>query len=236
WREFFLAHEIAHQWWGQGVSGATYRDQWLSEGLAQYAAVRYLQAKLGRDVYDAALKKFARWTVKKSKWGPIDLGARLSYLDFDAYQAIVYDKAALVLVMLSDLLGEETFLRGLREFFAAYKFKTARTAQFRAVMEKVSGRDLRPFFDLWFGSHLLPEARVATSARKIGEAFVLQVRVTQKGPAFVFPLWLEWEENGRPVRRMFIVDGAVKEFDVLCAARPTRIKIDPDGRLPGSID
>jgi len=236
WRESFLAHEIAHQWWGQGVGGATYRDQWLSEGLAQFSAVRYLKAKLGDDVYVAALRKFTRWTEKKSKWGPIDMGSRLSYLDFDAYQAVVYDKSALVLVLLMDLVGEETFFRGLREFFAAFKFKTARTVNFRAVMERTSGRDLKAFFDLWFGSHLLPEAMVAATARKEGEGFVLQVRVTQKGPAFVFPLWLEWEENGRTVRRMFVVDAAVKEFDAACAARPTRIKIDPDKLLPGTIN
>ncbi len=156
-------------------------------GLAQFSAVRYLKAKLGDDVYVAALRKFSRWTVKKSKWGPIAMGSRLSYLDFDAYQAIVYNKSALVLVLLMDLVGEETFFRGLREFFAAFKFKTARTVNFRAVMERASGRDLKAFFDLWFGSHLLPEAMVAATARKEGEGFVLQVRVTQKGPAFVFP-------------------------------------------------
>jgi len=103
-------------------------------------------------------------------------------------------------------------------------------------MEKASSRDLKAFFDLWFGSHLLPEMMVSTSVRKNGEAFVLQVRVSQKGPAFVFPLWLEWQENGAPVRRMFVVDGAVKEFDAACASHPTRIKIDPDGRLPGKIN
>ena len=236
WRESFLAHEIAHQWWGQGVGGTTYRDQWLSEGLAQFAAVRYLKSRLGQDVYDAALRKFVRWTEKKSKWGPISLGTRLSYLDFEAYQALVYDKAAVVMVLLNDLLGEETFFRGLREFFAAFKFKTARTSQFRAVMEKASSRDLKAFFDLWFGSHLLPDMMVSTSVRKNGEAFVLQVRVSQKGPAFVFPLWLEWQENGVSVRKMFVVDGEVKEFDAACAAHPTRIKIDPDGRLPGKIN
>ena len=236
WRESFLAHEIAHQWWGQGVGGTTYRDQWLSEGLAQFAAVRYLKSRLGPEVYDAALRKFVRWTEKKSKWGPINLGSRLSYIDFEAYQALVYDKAAVVMALLNDLLGEETFFRGLREFFAAFKFKTARTSQFRAAMEKVSGRDLGSFFDLWFGSHLLPEALVGTSVQKKGEAFVLHLRVTQKGPAFVFPLWLTWEENGAPVRRMYVVDGPVMEFDVPCAFRPARIKIDPDGRFPGSIN
>jgi hypothetical protein len=236
WREAVLAHEIAHQWWGQGVAGATYHDQWLSEGLAQFAAVRYLKSRLGPDAHASALKKFARWTTRKAKWGPILLGSRLSYLDFDAYQALVYDKSALVLEMLADLLGEETFFKGLQEFFAAYKYKAARTAQFRAVMEKVSGRDLQPFFDLWFGAHVLPDVMVGTTVQKKDESYVLQVRVAQRGPAFVFPLWLGWQENGVPVRRMVVVDSAVKDFELPCAFKPTRLKIDPDGRLPGQIN
>jgi hypothetical protein len=236
WKESFLAHEIAHQWWGQGVAGASYRDQWLSEGLAQFAAVRYLKAKVGDEAYLAAIAKFTRWTEKKSKWGPISLGSRLSYLDFEAYQSLVYDKSALILIMLMDLVGEETFFRGLREFFADYKFKSARTANFRAVMENVSGRDLKGFFELWFGSHFLPEASVSTAAKKQGEAFVLQVRVTQKGQPFVFPLWLAWEEDGRVFRRMLEINAAVKEFNIPCAAHPGRIKIDPDRMLPGRIN
>ena len=62
-----------------------------------------------------------------------------------AYQAIVYDKAALALFMLQDLLGRETFESGLRGFFDKKKFGPARTGEFIAAMESASGRDLRPF-------------------------------------------------------------------------------------------
>ncbi|RPJ01898.1 MAG: hypothetical protein EHM31_04600, partial [Candidatus Aminicenantes bacterium] len=94
WSDYFLAHEIAHQWWGQGVSFDSYRDQWLSEGLAQFAAASYLRSKYGEGAFADILKKFSRWTVKKSFRGPVIMGSRLSYFDFSAYQAIVYDKAA----------------------------------------------------------------------------------------------------------------------------------------------
>lgn len=60
--------------------------------------------------------------------------------------------------------------------------------------------------------------------------------MTQQNPVFVFPLWLSWEENGRTVRRMFEIDAALKDVDIPCAARPRRIKIDPDGLLPGTIN
>jgi hypothetical protein len=233
YREYYLAHEIAHQWWGQAVNKAGYRDQWMSEGLAQFAAVEYLRSKLGERVYAGILKRFAQWTEKKSVFGPITLGGRLSYLDFEAYQAIVYDKSALVLALLRDWIGEDAFLKGLREFFKAYTYKEARTSQFIRSMETASGRDLASFFQGWFDSHLLPDVRVAHEVEKLEDGFRLKFRVTQSRGMFVFPLWVTWLENGTAVRRKLDVDRATQEFEFRAAVRPSRIKINPDKFVPG---
>ncbi len=235
WREYFLAHEIAHQWWGQAVTGERYRDQWLSEGLAQFAAVSYLRAKLGEDAYAGIIKKFSQWTERKSRFGAITLGSRLSYLDFEAYQALVYDKSAVVLAMLRDLLGEDVFFEGLRTFIATYKYKLARTTHFVKVMETASGRDLKAFFDGWFESYVLPEVRVTSAVQTRGGEHVLEFRVTQTRGVFVFPLWVTWEENGRMVRKMLEVNSAVREFEFRTAGRPRRIKINPDKAVPGDF-
>ncbi len=76
WKEYFLAHEIAHQWWGQGVTPGTYRDQWISEGMAQFAAALYLRRRYGEEVFASILKKFSHWTEKKSDKGPDHRWAR----------------------------------------------------------------------------------------------------------------------------------------------------------------
>lgn len=78
---------------------------WLTEGLSQFSAMLYLQKKYGQKELEEIQKRISRWVRKKSDLGPIILGPRLSYLDFAGYQAIVYDKAALVLFMLKDLHG-----------------------------------------------------------------------------------------------------------------------------------
>jgi len=235
YREYFLAHEVAHQWWGQTVAGESYRDQWLSEGLAQFAAVSYLRAKLGESTAAAILKRFAQWTERKSRFGAIMLGSRLSFLDFEAYQAIVYDKTTLVLWQLRDLLGEETFTRGLRAFFEANRFKAVRTAQFVKAMEAASGRDLKAFFEGWFESYLLPDVRVTPTVQAAGGGHVLKLRVVQAGGPFVFPLWVTWEEDGRPMRTMVEVNAAVQDFVIRTAARPGRIKVNPDKLVPGDF-
>jgi hypothetical protein len=235
WDEYFPAHEIAHQWWGQAVSCATYRDQWLSEGLAQFAAASFIRTKYGEKDFSAILKKFSRWTEKKSDKGPISLGARLSFYDFDAYQAIVYDKAALALFMLEDILGDDVFFSGLREFYAANRYSAARTSNFVSAMEKVSGRDLTDFFQGWFDSYELPDVRTSWSEENAPEGRRLLVRVVQARGRFVFPLWIEWRSGGVTHSSMAVVDRATQEVVIPVPGKVDRVRINPRRLVPGKF-
>jgi len=236
WKEYYLAHELAHQWWGQGVTGAKYRDQWLSEGLAQFSSVLYLKSKYNHRAFSAILKRFSYWTERKSKWGPITLGSRLSYLDMYAYQSIIYNKSSLVLNMLMDMVGEEAFFAGLKEFFATHKYGAASTGDFFRIMEKASGEDLRSFFQPWFYSHLLPQVKAEASAVKRGEEHILRVSIEQSGETFVFPLWISWEENGRFRAEKVMVREKTQEAEFPASQKPSNIKINPDRAVPGKFD
>lgn len=236
WDEYFLAHEIAHQWWGQGVSFDSYKDQWLSEGLAQFASASYLRHRYGEAAYAAILKKFSRWTVRKSHRGPILMGSRLSYFDLMAYQAIVYDKAALALFMLQDLLGRETFESGLRGFFEKNKFSSARTGEFIMAMESASGRDLRAFFQGWFASWELPRVRTVWTETAVPEGIRIDFRVTQIEGSFVFPLWIETRRGVESRRTMVVVDEPIERFSITLPRKPNRIVVNPDRAVPGKFD
>lgn len=236
WDEYFLAHEIAHQWWGQGVSFESHKDQWLSEGLAQFASASYLRHRYGEAAFASIVKKFSRWTVRKTDRGPILMGSRLSYFDYEAYQALVYDKAALALFMLQDLLGRETFESGLRSFFEKKKFGPARTGEFVTAMESVSGRDLKPFFRGWFESWRLPQVRTVWTETVVPEGVRVDFRVTQIEGSFVFPLWIETRRGGETRRTMVVVDEPVERFSVTLPLKPDRIVVNPDRAVPGKFD
>jgi hypothetical protein len=169
WKEFFLAHEIAHQWWGQGMAWATYRDQWLSEGMAQFAAVMYLKHKHGDKAFAQILSKLSRTTRKHSEWGGISMGSRISYFNFPAYQSIVYNKASLFLNMLRDLLGDELFFTTLRRYYARHRFSAARSATLFRAFREVSPLDLTDFFDAWFNAYELPNVRITHTSRAVPE-------------------------------------------------------------------
>ncbi|OGD11554.1 MAG: hypothetical protein A2W20_04725 [Candidatus Aminicenantes bacterium RBG_16_66_30] len=235
WEEYFLAHEIAHQWWGQGVSFGSYKDQWLSEGLSQFAAASYLRHRFGPAAFATILKKFSRWTGKKSFRGPITMGSRLSYEDFSAYQALVYNKAALALFMLQDLIGADAFGAGLRSFFERNKFRAARTGDFMKAMESASGRDLQAFFKGWFSAWELPEVRTTRSETAVAEGVRVDIRLIQTKGQFVFPLWVEWVSGGRTGRTMFVVDETTETLSLTLPRRPDKIRINPDRAVPGDI-
>lgn len=236
WKEYFLAHEIAHQWWGQGVTWGTYRDQWISEGMAQFAAALYLRKRYGEEAFASILKKFAQWTEKKSVKGPITLGSRLSFFDFGAYQSIVYDKAALALNMLREMLGDEALFRGLKDLFASRKYGPVRTGQFREALEKASGRDLGAFFEGWFYSHGLPKVQTSWAVEPEGPGEALRVDVRQTEGVFVFPLWIEWHTGFKVHREKVLVDSANTSFRLKLNGKPSRVRVNPDKAIPGKFD
>ena len=140
--DFFLAHELAHQWWGQAVAGANYRERWLSEGFAQYAAALWVRESRGDAAFRRVLDRFSRWALRYEGEGPIHLGYRVGHLEGDAqaFRSVIYDKAAYVLHMLQGLVGEEAFGRGLRAYQEAHRFAKAGADDLREALEARVGK------------------------------------------------------------------------------------------------
>ena len=154
---FYLAHEVAHQWWGHAVGWKNYHEQWLSEGLAQYFAALYAEKEPEGNVLPNLLRQMRHTAIQASSQGPIYLGYRLGHIQGDdrIFRAVVYNKAAMVLHMLRRLIGDDAFFGGVREFYDDWKYRKAGTNDFRAAMEKASGRNLGRFFDTWvFGADI----------------------------------------------------------------------------------
>ena len=158
---FLLAHEIAHQWWGQTVGWKTYRDQWLSEGFAQFAAWEYMRSQYGDEVWKDLADQFQQWVEQKTYAGPIILGARLGHITDDpqAFSALLYNKGAFILNMLKNTMGEENFARCLTEFYEAYQFRRTGVEEFVLIAQKHTEVDLQPFFQQWLYGWDIPEIR-----------------------------------------------------------------------------
>lgn len=145
-----MAHEAAHQWWGNRVTCAGWEHFWLNEGMANFMTAAYLQQAQGEAAYQAQVQRWhTRWETLRAK------GAdhALVYADWDSPtgddRAVVYQKGAYVLHLLRSELGEDVFWRGIRAYTRANDGRSVVTADFQRAMEEASGHSLQPFFDAW---------------------------------------------------------------------------------------
>ena len=189
--EFFVAHEAAHQWWGQAVGWKNYHEQWLSEGFAQYSAALYAEHAHRKGVFDKVIGQMARWTLSRSDQGPVYLGYRLGHLKNDSriFRALVYNKGALVLHMLRRMLGDEVFFRGLQRYYGTWRFQKAGTEDVKAAFETESHRSLDRFFDRWIYHASLPRLKFSYKT----EAGAVVVRFEQIGDVFDVPITVTLE-------------------------------------------
>jgi hypothetical protein len=147
-------HEVSHQWWGHSVGWATYHDQWLSEGFAEFSAGLFLQQAVGADWRKDYLEFWERlrqrileknnFGIAPNDAGPLWMGLRLiSPRTESAYQNVTYPKGAYVLEMLRSMMRstedkdqDKAFIAMMHDFVESHREKAATTESFKAVAEK----------------------------------------------------------------------------------------------------
>jgi Peptidase family M1 domain len=188
--EFFLAHEIAHQWWGHGVAPQNYRERWVSEAFAQYAAALWVRHALGEEAFERILRQFDRWARRLSDRGPIHLGYRLGHIrgDSQVFRAVVYDKGAYVLHMLRGVVGDGTFRDALMRLQTDHRFQKIGTRTVREALERASGLELGSYFDAWVFGTEIPRLYVRRKTQRVESGRELEVEVRALGLPGPVPL------------------------------------------------
>ena len=221
--DVFRAHEVAHQWWGIGVDFATYHDQWLSEGFAQFSGLWYMQvARRNNDLYFDMLRRWRDDIFRKrdaaggedAEVGPITLGYRTASTESpDAYDLMVYRKGAWVLTMLRVLMldlravKEDAFKGLMRDFYTSYAGRRATTADFQRMAEQRIGVPLDWFFDEWVYGTEIPEYDFSWKLETANDGkTVLRMALTQSGVSDSFQMWVPIyvQVNGK-VQRLGLV-------------------------------
>jgi aminopeptidase N len=144
------AHEMAHQWWGNGVTNRSWRHFWLNEGIATFMTAAYMEHRFGKEMYQRQMDA-AR--VKYHAVRDAGQDKSLVFPNWDsptaADRSLVYDKGAVVLHELRGLLGEEAFWNGLKAYTQMHWGQSVETADFVRAMQATSHQDLSVFFEQW---------------------------------------------------------------------------------------
>lgn len=147
---WIIAHELAHQWWGNLVTCATWKDFWLNEGIVTFMVAAWKEHDAGEAAYRQELD-IARRRVERVREMGLDkpLAWPGKYPSIGARRAIQYSKGALFMAHLREAIGDTAFWNGLRRFTRQHAGGTVTGKDFQNAMENVSGRDLSPMFAEW---------------------------------------------------------------------------------------
>lgn len=222
--EMVVAHELSHQWWGDLVTCADYRDVWLNEGFATYCEALWAEETGGAAAYH---RKMAQTTY---------FGDGTIYVDnVDSFSRIYdrslsYLKGSWVVHMLRHVVGDETFYRVLREYRARFDHGVATTNDLESVAEEVSGKDLTAFFRQWIREERYPLYRYDWDSAPAGGGWdlTLRLRQVQDWQLFTMPVDVAVTAGGETQR--FVVDNSTADttYVLHLDAEPQSVTLDPD--------
>jgi aminopeptidase N len=172
--EHTIAHEIAHQWFGNSVTENDWYHVWLSEGFATYLTSMYYEYTRGKEAFrydmNAEREQILKFYDKIKK--PV-IDTTITDL-MDLLSTNSYEKGAWVLHMLRHETGDEAFIKGLQEYYRKFRDSNALTSDFCKVMEDVSGKKLEHFFYQWLYCPGQPELKISTQkGKKRGETEIV---------------------------------------------------------------
>jgi aminopeptidase N len=227
-----VANEVSRQWWEEMVSAATRNHLWLTNGLAAYSELLWVEHTTGKgamesQLHDVMVESLTVDTV------PIMQSARLEDYSPELW-ALTGSKGAAVANMLRYLIGDDKFFEVLKDYAQQRVWKTATTEDFRDIVEKVAGKNLGYFFLQWIESSGAPEFKLEYTIYRTQvpkEGFRVMGKISQDMDTFRMPVDLKIETDGNPEQQRIEVVGTSSEFSVDTFGKPKNIVIDPDNRV-----
>jgi hypothetical protein len=248
-------HEVAHQWWGHAVPWASYHDQWLSEGFAEFSAGLFLQQGVAgnwRKDYIDFWDRLRQRIIEKNNYGiapndagPLWMGLRLvSPRTENAYQNVTYPKGAYVLQMLRSLMydnqdKDKTFIAMMHDFVESHRDKPASTESFKAVVEKhmTKAMDMQGnhrldwFFDEWvYGTQIPCYHFEYQAAPAEGGKVKLHMTLTQSEVdehfAMAVPVFADFGTGLVRIGQIGIAGNASRSVDILIPSQPKKVVLN----------
>ena len=231
--EGLIAHEVAHQWFGDSVTEGDWYHIWLSEGFATYFTQLYFEHAYGRERMNAALIAQRGAIAQYARRNPHAPVIDTTIVDLNRLLSTnSYQKGGWVLHMLRRQVGTDAFWEGIRTYYHDHRDANALTSDLQVAMESASGEKLGWFFDQWLRR---PGQPVIEATWTVGDRGTVSVTVEQKqdGHAFRFPLDIGFKtDDGGATEQLQVVTFDVTErrqtFNVTVSGAIADAELDPN--------
>jgi hypothetical protein len=226
-----LANTIAHQWWGSEVSPRTLNDSWITNGMARYGELMYVEDESGKSAMHAALQDVAAGALAYDTI-PLSSDARLSPFSPE-FQSATLEKGAMVFHMLRWEVGDKAFLATLKGVLSQFTDSGLRTTDFQKVAEAQSQQQLTAFFAQWIDGTGAPQFTNKYAVYRLGnnKGFRTIGEIQQDLDLFRMPVELRVETDGKTETQKVDVVGTDTQYMADTFGRPRRIAIDPNNWL-----
>jgi aminopeptidase N len=229
--EYVVAHELAHQWFGDLITCGSWRDLWLNEGFATYSEALYAGEMYGPASYQNYMRGILNGAAHATGTLRVQDTSNVSNL-FNSNR--VYDKGGSVLHMLRHVLGDTVFFAAMRSYAAdpRLRYKTAVTEDFRSACERVSGRDLGSFFNEWVDGEGYPWYDYSWATAPTAGGFSTTVWISQRAKStppsvFTMPLDCKFKADTWDTTIVLQNNTPNQQFTVLLPHRPDSVQLDP---------
>jgi aminopeptidase N len=228
-QEPIIAHEEAHQWFGNSVTEKDWHHAWLSEGFATYFANLYLEYAYGHDRLVDEQKTDRMQVIQYFNENPapvVDTTVRDLNLILNTN---TYQKGGWVLHMLRHQLGDLAFWKGVRQYYTTYRNGNALTSDFQRIMEEVSGTNLSVFFNQWLYQSGHPKLSVTWAFDAKAKALTISISQGQKGTIFKTPLDIAIRTaDGKREVQTLSLESKTQKFTLPMASKPLDLSLDPN--------
>lgn len=226
-----IAHEIAHQWFGDAVTESDWDHVWLSEGFATYFTLLFTEHSRGRDAFVEGLQRSRRTVIEFDRKTPNYRVVHDNLSDMSkVLTGQIYQKGGWTLHMLRGVIGTDHFWTGIREYYRRYRDGNASTDDFRRVMEEVSGTSLDGFFRQWLyrGGYPVFEGGWRYDAQ--AKTVQVELNQTQPGDPFRMPVQIGITTKGQRDPRIETVQVADRShtFTIKVDVEPETVLLDPN--------
>ena len=229
-----VAHELAHQWYGNMITTKNWANIWLNEGFATYFSRKYREKNLGYNEGEYIRLQEIRSYIAQDKRKRQPMVNHHFHEPIDLFNSHVYSKGSLVLNMIHDYLGKDEFWRSIKHYTEKNMFNLVETNDFKRSIENITGQNMEWFFKQWVYEAGYPEYNVSWNFDSRNSTVILHVKQVQElenSGVFRMPIEIQLDEEKKSI---WLQEKEMK-FEIPVENRPKLVVFNAGNRIPCKV-